>query len=101
MEKIAHDAALTLFALITAFWVFYGLRVAIGAFRLPWLKDFAPAKDADCPTISLIFAARDEEEKLPTALNTLISLDYPHLEIIGVNDRSTDKTERILDQFAA
>jgi glycosyltransferase involved in cell wall biosynthesis len=101
MEKIAHSAALALFALVGAFWLFYGLRVAVGAFRLSWLKDFPPAKNADCPKISLIFAARDEEEKLAAALNTLISLDYPHLEIIGVDDRSTDGTARILDEFAA
>ena len=101
MGKIAYDAALLLFGLIAAFWLLFGLRVAVGAFRLPWLKDFGPAKDTDCPKISLIFAARDEEEKLPSALDTMISLDYPQLEIIGVDDRSMDKTARILDQFAA
>lgn len=101
MEKIAHPAALALFALIAAFWLFYGLRVGLRALRLSWLKDFPPAKDADCPTISLIFAAKDEEEKLPVALSTLMSLDYPLLEIIGVDDRSTDGTGRLLDEFAA
>jgi glycosyltransferase involved in cell wall biosynthesis len=101
MGKIAHPAALALFALIAAFWLLYGLRVGLGALRLPWLKDFPPAKDANCPTISLIFAARDEEEKLPIALNTLTSLDYPRLEIIGVDDRSADETGRLLDEFAA
>jgi len=35
-----------------------------------------------CPRISLIFAARDEEEKLPAALATLAAIDYPNLEII-------------------
>jgi len=69
--------------------------------RLPWLKSYAPAKDADCPRISLIFAARDEEEKLPDALSTLIEIDYPRLEIIAVDDRSRDATSRILDDFAA
>jgi glycosyltransferase involved in cell wall biosynthesis len=69
--------------------------------RLPWLKDFPPAADADCPRVSILFAARDEEEKLPAALATLASLDYPHLEIIAVDDRSEDATGRILDDFAA
>jgi glycosyltransferase involved in cell wall biosynthesis len=53
------------------------------------------------PRISLLFAARDEEEKLPKALATLAELDYPGLEIIGVDDRSADATGRILDDFAA
>jgi glycosyltransferase involved in cell wall biosynthesis len=95
-----HIFGVFFFAFIALFWLTHGLRVALGAIRLPWLKNLAPATDPDCPFISLIFAARDEEEKLPAALATLIALDYPHLEIIAVNDRSKDATARILDEFA-
>lgn len=49
----------------------------------------------------MIFAARDEQEKLPAALATLVSIDYPQLEIIAVDDRSSDATPQILDDFAA
>ena len=69
------------FALPALFWTTYGLKVAYGASRLPWLKDYLPAADADCPRISLLFAARDEEKKLPEALATLVAQDYPYLEI--------------------
>jgi glycosyltransferase involved in cell wall biosynthesis len=96
-----HLFGLALSALIAFFWLTHGLRTAYGATRLPWLKDFPLATDAACPRISLLFAARDEEEKLPAALATLAAIDYPHLEIIGVNDRSQDNTGRILDEFAA
>jgi glycosyltransferase involved in cell wall biosynthesis len=88
------------FALIALFWVVHGLRVAIDAARLPWLKDFSPAADAECPRISLLFAARNEEEKLPTALAGLAALDYPALEIIAVDDRSTDGTAAVLSAAA-
>jgi glycosyltransferase involved in cell wall biosynthesis len=96
-----HLFWLVLFGLIALFWMTYGLKVAYGALRLPWLKDFAPAADADCPRISVLFAARDEQEKLPGALATLVALDYPNLEIVAVDDRSSDATGRILDEFAA
>jgi glycosyltransferase involved in cell wall biosynthesis len=95
-----HLLVLLPFALIAFFWVFHGLRVAWGLLRLPWMKDYAPAKDADCPRISLIFAARDEQEKLPGALATLATIDYPDLEIIAVDDRSQDATGPILDAFS-
>ena len=95
-----HLFGLLLFGLIAFFWLTHGLRVAYGAFRLPWLKDFPPASDAGCQRISLIFAARDEEEKLPAALATLMEIDYPNLEVIAVDDRSNDATGRILDKFA-
>jgi glycosyltransferase involved in cell wall biosynthesis len=96
-----HLFWLVLFGLVALFWMTYGLKVAYGALRLPWLKDYAPAADADCPRISVLFAARDEEEKLPGALATLVAVDYPGLEIVAVDDRSTDATSRILDEFAA
>ena len=96
-----HIFGLVLFGLIASFWLTHGIRVAYGAVRLPWIKDFAPASDADCPRISILFAARDEEEKLPAALATLMEIDYPDLEVIAVDDRSQDSTGRILERFAA
>src|SRR5713226_4879021 len=96
-----HLFGLFLFGFIAVFWLTYGLRVAYGALRLPWIKDFAPASATDCPRISILFAARDEEEKLPAALATLMDIDYPGLEVIAVDDRSKDATGRLLDDFAA
>ncbi len=95
-----HTFGLVFFFFVSAFWVFHGLRSAYGATKLPWFKDFEPAKVAECPPISLLFAARDEEEKLPAALATLAALDYPNLEIIAADDRSQDATGHILDEFA-
>jgi len=96
-----HFFGILSFGLIALFWITYGLKVAYGAVRLPWLRDYTPAEDADCPKISVIFAAREEQEKLPGALATLVAIDYPGLEIIAVDDRSSDATPRILDEFAA
>jgi len=80
--------------------VTYGLRVAYGALHLPWVKDFPPATEAECPPVSILLTARDEEEKLPAALATLMEIDYPGLEVVAVDDRSGDATGRILDEFA-
>ena len=96
-----HFFGILLFGLIALFWITHGLKVAYGAVRLPWLRNYAPAENANCPRISVIFAARDEQEKLPGALATLVSIDYPGLEIIAVDDRSSDATPQILDDFAA
>src|SRR5439155_14774226 len=95
-----HWLLLLLLGFAAFFWVVQALRVAWGLLQLPWMKDFAPAKHEDCPRISLLFAARDEEEKLRQALATLAKIDYPHLEIVAVDDRSRDATARILDEFA-
>ena len=94
-----HLLVRALFGFVAFFWIFHGLRVAYGLLHLPWIKDFARAGNADCPRISLLFAARDEEEKLPAALATLAGIDYPNLEIVAVDDRSRDATGHILDDF--
>jgi len=83
--------------MIALFWIAHGLRMAVGARTLWWLKTFPPATDAECPRVSLLFAARDEEEKLPLALETLRGIDYPALEVIAANDRSSDRTGPILN----
>jgi len=67
--------------------------------RLPWLSDVAPIASQDAPPASIIFAARDEAEKLPAAIQTLLAQDYPRLEVIAVNDRSTDETPAILHEL--
>jgi glycosyltransferase involved in cell wall biosynthesis len=96
-----HVFALIVSGGVAFFWIFVSLRAAYASLNLPWLKDFDTAPEQIAPRISLLFAARDEEEKLPAALATLAELDYPQLEIIGVDDRSKDATGRIMDAFAA
>lgn len=96
-----HALAIVISGGVALFWIFVSLRAAYGSLNIPWLKDFDISPKQVKPRISLLFAARDEEEKLPAALATLAELDYPELEIIAVDDRSTDATGRILDEFAA
>src|SRR5215470_20352008 len=93
-----HLISLLLFSLIFLFWILQGLRIGRGALRLPHLENHEPC--SSCPSISLIFAARDEQEKLPRALATLAEINYPALEIIAVNDRSSDGTATILNDAA-
>jgi hypothetical protein len=67
---------------------------------VPYLAQTPPVADADAPSISLIFAARDEAEKLGDALATMLAQDYPRYEVIAVNDRSQDATSEIMHEFA-
>src|SRR5205814_6150307 len=70
-----HLIALILFGTIALFWVVHGLRVALGALQLPWLQDYPATIDAHCPKVSLLLAARDEEEKLPVELQSLLQIN--------------------------
>ena len=57
----------------------------------------------DFPFVSVVIAARNEENNIPYLLKDLInqSANKKNYEIIIVNDRSTDKTKKIIDQFSS
>jgi glycosyltransferase involved in cell wall biosynthesis len=94
-----HNLWIAAFGLIASMWMIQGFRAAMGMSRLPWLTKVTPLSSPDAPLVSIIFAARDESEKLPAALATLLAQDYPNYEVIAVNDRSQDQTPAILHQF--
>jgi cellulose synthase/poly-beta-1,6-N-acetylglucosamine synthase-like glycosyltransferase len=54
----------------------------------------------DWPMLSVVVAARDEESNIEDCLTSLLAQDYPCLEVIAVNDRSTDATGRIIRGIA-
>jgi glycosyl transferase family 2 len=77
-------------------WILATIDTARGVRTIPSLASIAPLENADCPKVSILFAARDEAEKLPGALQTLLALDYPQYEVVAVDDRSEDTTPEIL-----
>ncbi len=52
------------------------------------------------PSVSILFSARDEGEKLAGAVESFLALDYANFEVIAVNDRSEDATASILQAAA-
>lgn len=53
------------------------------------------------PRLSVIVPARDEASALGRALGSVLAQDYPELEIIVVDDRSSDATGEVLRELAA
>jgi len=53
----------------------------------------------DAPRVSILVAARDEEDNIETCITTLLDQDYPNFELIAVDDRSQDRTPTILDSL--
>jgi len=66
--------------------------------RKPNLADLAPAADG---LVSVIIPARNEASNIATVLDSVTGSDYPDLEILVVDDRSTDDTAPIVARYAS
>lgn len=53
------------------------------------------------PHITVAVPARNEEQGIEACLRSLASQDYDSLDVVAVDDRSTDRTGQIMDAVAA
>jgi chlorobactene glucosyltransferase len=60
------------------------------------VSDHSTAHVADQPLISVCVPARNEERNIGRCVEALLAQTYPNLEIIVLDDRSTDKTPEML-----
>ena len=107
------DHALFFFIFQISYYViFVGLHIAlmIGLF-LEWLREKEALRgaagdpaglssaDNELPAVSVIIPVHNESSRLEKLLASLEVQDYPHAEIIFVNDRSRDKSAEMIAAF--
>jgi cellulose synthase/poly-beta-1,6-N-acetylglucosamine synthase-like glycosyltransferase len=93
-------------AALSAGWAVYGWLALQGARRMRFLSAMlaapgTPAPDGPPPSLSVVVTARDEAGAIEGTVRSLLGQRHPALEILVVDDRSTDGTAAILDRLAA
>lgn len=91
-------AALT--GLGTCYWALFAILGALARRSARQVADLPPEAPGPWPSLSVVVATRDEGRRLADALASLRRSDYPMLEIIVVDDRSSDDTPAVLAELA-
>jgi chlorobactene glucosyltransferase len=89
--------------LTLALWLMALGRTVLNLALVPRLRgsDFCPLPSAVCPLVTVIIPARDEERAIERTVRAFLAQSWPELEIVAVNDRSTDSTGAILARLAS
>lgn len=100
MTGLLRDPALLLATVTLVGWAALGVWLAMGNRRLEFLRDEPLPEGEELPLLSVVVPARNEASKLEPALRTVLAQDYRPMEIVAVDDRSTDATGEILERLA-
>lgn len=101
MTGLAEQPLLLLAVVTLAGWIGMGAWLAAGNRRLEFLHEEPPAPPDRRPPVSVVVPARDEAEDIEPALRSVLGQDYGPLEVVAVDDRSSDGTGGILDRMAS
>jgi glycosyltransferase involved in cell wall biosynthesis len=97
---LPQDSGLTTVSiLLLVIWVAFLARTIINLLAVPWLRD-GDAPTGEAPLVSVIIPARNEERSIEQTVRAFFAQTYLSLEIIAIDDRSTDATGVLLHGLA-
>lgn len=102
VSSVVHALLLGLIAILIA----YGIRhylFALNRVFKPQRRTFEGLQAAQWPNLVVFIAAHNEEAVVAHCIEALVNSDYDpnRLTIVPVNDRSTDNTQAICDEWAS
>jgi GT2 family glycosyltransferase len=88
--------------LVCLCWLYKVAEAAMGLPRIAnlLLAEYDRSPEGE-PSLTVIVPARNEAADIGDCLASLLSQDYPGVQIVAVDDRSTDRTGAIMDALAA
>ena len=85
--------------ILFVYWLAITLKSKLALKRIRWLT-LSSAPVREIRRISVIIPARNEEQDVASSLRSVLNQEGVDLEVIVVNDHSTDRTGEIVDDIA-
>ena len=92
-------ALLIICGIIILYWFGVTLKCIVAQKRIDWLAPSSATIDG-ISKISVIIPARNEDKDLAASLDSVLKQDGVELEVIVVNDHSSDRTGEIIDEVS-
>jgi len=89
-------AWVAILAAVALVWLSRHIQMSRAAQAVPALKSTDEAPADERPAVSVIVAAKDEEQNIRRCVESWLRQDWPDYEVIIVDDRSSDRTPEIL-----
>ena len=89
--------------ILAALWLLFSASRVVDLLGIPTLEAEARRYDGPqrTPRVSVVLAARDEKERIERSVRCLLEQRNVDIEVVAVDDRSTDGTCEILQRVAA
>jgi hypothetical protein len=98
---VALQVVVTVATLVSTGVALFALRAALALRQLADQPDALPEGVSSWPTLTLVIPACDEAATIAPALRSKLDDGYPALEVVVVDDRSTDGTGDVVSALAA
>ncbi len=82
-------------------WIVPPVATLVRALDSRSLDDFSPTVDGEAPLLSVVIPARNEARNIERCARSVLATNYPHVEVIVVDDHSSDGTGDIARTIAA
>lgn len=69
------------------------------AYRAKPRRDEEVIPDEELPFVSILIPAHNEENVIAHTISHMLRLDYPHFEVVVIDDHSSDRTGDIVRQY--
>jgi chlorobactene glucosyltransferase len=98
----APNAALIIYAIVGPLtWVAFATIALLAYGRMrKFRRPRLPLPDPP-PPVTILIPAKDEGDGIRACLERVLRQDYPNYSVLAVDDRSTDATGAIMDEFTA